>query len=124
MCIEAYAAGIMDGDGSIQIQEINRGSSYRFIVYLSGCERSPIDLLHSHWGGGITETVTQTGRPYFRWHITSSKATQFLKDILPYLVGKANQAHLALRFQDAERNLGRDWTMRESMRALATRSRR
>ena len=120
MCVEAYAAGIIDGDGSIQIQEI-KGTRHRFIVYLSGCTRTPIDFIQEHWGGGITETVTQSGRPYFRWHITSDKATSFLEDILPYLVGKTEQALLALKFQYSNRDLIKDRAMRTAMRALATR---
>ncbi|KKM78136.1 hypothetical protein LCGC14_1363000 [marine sediment metagenome] len=127
MCLEAYAAGIMDGDGSIQIQELHdrrtpvTKTRYRFIIYLAGCERAPIDLLCDQWGGGICETQTLTGRSYFKWWVMGDKATRFLEDILPYLVGKTDQALLALEFQHKDRDATDDKAMRARMRTLATR---
>ena len=118
MCIEAYAAGMIDGDGSIQIQRISIGR-FRLVVYLSGCNPAPLDELQSHWGGGITETTLRTGRQYFRWGLTSTRAANFLEEILPYLRGKFDQATLALKFQHDGHNAESGNTMKQTMSALS-----
>lgn len=120
MCLKAYAAGIMDGDGSIQIQERLNGS-HRLIVYLSGCDDRPHYMLKDRWGGGVTHTATMTGRGYFRWHLTTDAAVEFLEDILPFLIVKKEQAELALKFQSEKPNREGSQTMRASMRALSKR---
>ena len=121
MCLEAYAAGVMDGDGSIQIQRVTRNGAYRLTIYLSGCNDKPLYSLQRRWGGGITHSRTLTGRPYHRWHLTSYKAAEFLEDILEFLIGKEDQAELALRFQFSKRNRSADQDMMNLMRSYSVR---
>lgn len=122
MCIGAYAAGIMDGDGSIQIQDKrSSGSGHRMIVYLSGCDDRPHQVLRERWGGATTCSTTRTGRPYFRWHLLSSNAVKFLKDILPYLLVKKEQAELAIVFQSEGADWAGDHAMMSRMRVLSKR---
>ena len=123
MCIEAYAAGVIDGDGSIQIGTVG-STNFRLVVYLSGCNVAPLDALKERWSGSISVSATPSGRPYYRWCIVGPTAAGFLGDILPHLRGKVDQALLGLRFQEGSRWEMRDREMQRMMSALNTRGMR
>ena len=122
MCLEAYAAGVIDGDGSIQIGTVG-STNFRLVVYLSGCNIAPLDALKERWRGSISVSATPSGRSYYRWCIVGPTAMAFLGDILPHLKGKVNQALLGLRFQESARHEMRDREMQSMMSTLSRRGR-
>lgn len=105
-----YAAGIVDGEGSICIRRkkiLGNGpkagqiQNYYMSVTVTQKDGKLIDWLlgnfsgstYLHWKG------TNTGWSH-EWILNHNKAKDFLKRIFPFLVYKKNQAELAIRFQE------------------------
>lgn len=128
----AYAAGIIDGEGSIYIRSSRHGKAKReyLSAWLTVTSSDPrlIAWFHERWGGTVTadyhkragQLVVQT----VVW--TGNGAAQVLRDVLPWLLLKREQAGLALNFV-ATYQQGKRLTAdvvdfrnesRESMRAL------
>lgn len=96
----AYAAGLIDGEGCISInQPYNRGF-FQLNVEITMSDEKPIQFLADTFGGICTpkKTKTVTGRTMYRWGIQSEKAQSFLELIRPYIVGKIYQVKTALEF--------------------------
>ncbi|KKK75135.1 hypothetical protein LCGC14_2876780 [marine sediment metagenome] len=98
MCIEAYAAALLDGEGHIRVQS---GANFGLDIIFGMSDREPLDLLASKWGGNVltpASQVTRTGRRMHRWIISGSYAIAFLEDVRPWVQGKAKQVELALKY--------------------------
>jgi hypothetical protein len=98
-----WAAGFFDGEGCVSIQRVRngQGGALQIIVVQKGPR--PIEVLADLWGGGINVTHRNqpTGRVgYYRWTLCGDKAADALVEMLPFLVEKRDQAHLAIEFQD------------------------
>lgn len=99
MCIEAYAAGLLDGDGSIYINSPQKSFGGLLIVSFTMGDKEPLDLLASRWGGNISVNGrTSIGRVIYRWAVSGRYAVDFLKEIEPWVFGKAAQAKVALTY--------------------------
>ncbi len=100
----AWAAGLMDGEGTITIHP-GRGATRnlpRLIATLSMTNITPLHRLRELFGGSITEKKpTSSGKPYFRWDIADRKADRVVRAVYPYLrcPDKIFQAELAIEFQ-------------------------
>lgn len=102
----AYAAGIIDGEGSIGVysnkdKRVTLGKKFRLTVQVGMSDPQPIDFLHYVFGGSST-TVNgrQSGyRLRYLWALSTQQAKGFLIAILPYLKGKREQAEVAIQFQ-------------------------
>ena len=99
----AYLAGLIDGEGSIYISVDKRHHTiFHFLeVSISNTARSLIDWLLNEFGG--TEKLSGSARrnecpEQWVWVIRGYRAEPYLKAVLPYLVIKHRQAHLALEF--------------------------
>ena len=92
----AYAAGVIEGDGTICISE----SSYAHTsVYVSNGNLRLLEWLKLNIGGWVSEKScpSQMGRsPQFQWKLSSGDTGRFCGLILPYLVGKRRQGELAV----------------------------
>lgn len=98
MCIEAYTAGLIDGDGCITVSR-PKPTRCQLIVNLSMCDREPLELVAEEFGGKVSPgKLTRTGRRVWQWRLSGVGAKWFLEQIRPWLVGKAPQANLALTF--------------------------
>ena len=112
MCAEAYAAGLLDGEGCIHINS----STGQLQVLFGMCDRGPLDLLAAHWGGNVrtARRKTSSGRSIYEWTINSSYALEFLRDVQPWLCAKDDQAKVALRYP----MIGKGFDLPQEMREL------
>lgn len=101
-----YAAGLMDGEGSIQITKdkcLTSRRGYKYQLQVSMCSTRPEFLLwlkENFEGSFFLSGKTSIGNPVYHWELTSRKAGKLLAQILPYLMTKRNKAEIALRFQE------------------------
>ena len=103
----SYAAGIMDGEGSITLHHNNprglgRSSETwypRLIVKMN--DGKPLDLLRTLFGGttDIVHDLRDGIFPSFTWEISSGRAASAAKQMLPFLRTKKRQAELIIRYQ-------------------------
>ena len=107
----AWAAGFIDGDGFITIQ--NRNTKYKDKIYsgqylrVGACQASilPLEKLQSLFGGSIRPKNSGPNpngykrKPQWIWTLSTNTAKEALEQMLPYLVHKQEVAQLALVFQ-------------------------
>jgi len=100
----AYAAGVIDSDGSIMIRHGKARTKFpRHIltIVVGMADADACKWLHEKWPGRLwVQQDNPKWRPIFRWQIYSNKAAEFLKQILPYLKVKSRQAKIAIEFQE------------------------
>lgn len=102
-----YAAGLIDGEGCIQIKKIKnlnhkRNPEYSLQISMNMVDTEAIDFMKGVFGGSVYGPLKTYGkgfRPNYRWEITRKSALTFLKQILPFLRVKRVQAELGIRFQ-------------------------
>jgi hypothetical protein len=108
----AYFAGIIDGEGCINIhaQKSRKGEKvfvyYTLFLVVGNTSYSMLKWLHDRFGGSFVprgNTVTQ--KQIWHWGVASQQAENLLRNILPYLVAKVDQAELALQFRDSYKGL-------------------
>lgn len=107
----AWAAGFMDGDGHICIQ--NRKTKHKDKIYtgtylrVGACQASlpPLEKLQQLFGGSIKPKNSGPNRegynrkPQWVWALSTQEAANALEQMLPYLLHKKKVAELALEFQ-------------------------
>lgn len=100
----AYMAGIIDSDGFISInRSTHAGRLYHGpIIGVSGTRRQPHDLAASLWGGNVYTYTPRNSqhRTQFQWSRTGRPAVQPIRDVLPFLRVKVEQAELALELAE------------------------
>lgn len=95
MCVEAYAAALLDGEGCIFVR--NNGRTTQLMVDFKMTDDGPLHLLASRWGNEVVANgKTSTGRVMYHWMVTGRHALEFLGDVLPWLQGKREQVELGL----------------------------
>ena len=94
--INAYAAGIVDGEGCIMITKV--GVSYAPLVTVSNTNFELMEELHKTYGGKIYKISKPKNKLHWKdswqWRIHWSYAVDFLKEIYPFLIIKKKQADL------------------------------
>ena len=103
---KAYAAGLMDADGSFTLVKSKVKSTSKF-YYGARCivESTDIEIEHwfeSLWGGStfccksVDKLIAEgkNWRPKWRWTVASKSAEKFLDDVYPYLKLKKPRARL------------------------------
>lgn len=102
--IDAYLAGMIDGDGYITIQRSTRGGKDYFgaQVGIAGTRRDPHDLAASLFGGKVScyQPANPKHRPQFQWQRMGKAAVPVIEGVLPYLLIKKEHALLALELQE------------------------
>ena len=102
--IDAYAAGIIDGEGCITIAQHGKGQwfSIRIDVGMSDKSIALLEALKQNYGGSVRQTreATEKWEASSAWGIFGKEAAAFLMKIEQYLFLKAEQARLALRLQE------------------------
>jgi len=103
----AYMAGIVDGEGCIDIYKHKAAKrsvrEYRYTMRLTvgmGRPELPKRLL-SLFGGTvhISKPVNSNRSAEWRWSVSSRKAMRVLKEVLPFLFLKKDQAKIAIELQ-------------------------
>lgn len=101
----AYAAGIVDGEGCIEIVKFKhpprKNPQYRLRVQVVSTDMWLCQWLHFGFGGSVRERtkIPCQQKKQWYWIIQDSNGAAFLKLILPYLRIKQPQAELGVRFQ-------------------------
>lgn len=105
----AYFAGYFDGEGCIHIARKkpyakSRAVSFQHSLQIKIASVNPAVLYEilSYYGGTICKqkkTLKENWRIAWNWHLCSRASTDFISDVLPFLVLKRQEAELALEFQ-------------------------
>ncbi len=105
MSINAYAAGLFDGEGCVAIRRNFRKQtghiSYDLQVQFQMSSKSAIDFLAKHFDGRTAKVskIYPRRRQMYRIDFFSNKAVYFLESVLPFLTVKKMEAETALEFQ-------------------------
>ena len=116
----AYVAGLFDGEGCIRVDEFHidagehRPKAYfrqQLKVSVGMAHYPTIRALYDQFGGFISKDTSANRRNpnhaiRYSWGSWSEYASTFLKQIEPFLIGKKEQAQLAIRFQQHIRDCG------------------
>jgi len=108
----AWAAGFIDGDGFITIQ--NRKTKYKDKVYtgtylrVGACQAhlTPLEKLQDIFGGNIRPKNSGPNphgynrKQQWIWTLSTAQAKEALEQMLPYLVHKKEVALLGIAFQN------------------------
>ena len=92
----AYMAGVIDGDGHLGIQKHPYcAPAIQFVN-----ESLPLMKWAAlHFGGTFRKENIPSGKDFYRWSLYGKQAqTQFIRDILPFLLIKKSQAKILLEF--------------------------
>jgi len=114
----AYAAGVIDSDGSIaigldksavRVRRVKSDPIHRESVTLRQIEPQAVDLFHNAFGGSRFVYVSRVKRaqPLHCWKIGNSMASTFLAAIAPYLRIKRRQAELCVELRRLKNQAGR-----------------
>ena len=121
----AYVAGIVDGEGTINIAEgwcaRKRGNSYHPRLSVGSTSKKLVDCLIRVFGGRSTARKVPSNpkaKDQWCWYLNGYEAVTLLLEIRPFLVIKPLQANLVLavpRFREftGKRARGRNWTPTE-----------
>jgi len=117
---DEYVAGFFDGEGCIQLTVGDRigvkGKTYlRCQLYISITQLDPTVLyaIKDVYGGNVYKRkarATKSSKMHNRsdWVATSKVAADFLEDIRPYMICKAEEADIALKFASTMGNNTQD----------------
>lgn len=105
-----WAAGFIDGEGTITIKRIKRKGFIYHQPYIT-CSQTTrgkecIEILKELFGGSISHYKFKTGKNWgdvVQWTVASQKALSCAKLLLPYLVYKKPLAKLLISFYDLKR---------------------
>jgi hypothetical protein len=101
----AYIAGFVDGEGCIGT---TRSGQHRLLIpriMVVNTDRRVLDALQRQFGGDVAARKQQIAgwKPLIQWRICNGNALVFLRAIRPFLVLKADQADVLLRWPTSAR---------------------
>jgi hypothetical protein len=105
--LNAWTAGIIDGEGSILISPRQRRKGnkckqgYQVRVSVANTDVKMIIKLHDNWGGSFYHyhNKNEKRKDYYIWGIVDKQAEKLLKCIIPYLITKKDVGELALELR-------------------------
>lgn len=100
---EAYAAGIIDGEGSIGIALGTFQTYYMRVTVPQALPGKPmLEAFHGYWGGNIypLSLATATHAEKWQWHVGGHAGAAFLRDIRDHLILKRDHADIAIEFTE------------------------
>lgn len=127
---DAYAAGLVDGEGCITIPHQREVYSIRVDIGMTTRARPVLNWMQSVYGGAVRRTRPATDRweEAICWTVTGSEAASFLRRINPHLRLKQDQSAAALKVEEIRLSLepfgrGRRWTTEARERCAVLRQR-
>jgi len=96
----AWAGGFLEGEGCFQLQKMKGHADYVRCMRISAGQRKiqPLQKLQQLFGGKIREQQ-KMGRPMYVWVIDGGAgALSVLPHVMPYLIGKREEAEALLAF--------------------------
>lgn len=102
----AWAAGFIDGEGSIVITQAKGRRTPVYMLQLNAGQaiREPLDRLVSILGGAVYAVST---RGTYLWAMRGNPAGEALGKIRPYVCCKSKEIDLALEFLETYKDRGR-----------------
>lgn len=103
----AYTAGLLDGEGSIQINGTRNGQGATYwglTVQITNVGDGFLEEVRARWGevGSVTYSTSRgsrEGRRICNWRLYSAQADWFLRWVQPYVVLKRAHVANALEFR-------------------------
>ena len=97
----SYAAGLIDGEGYIGIQETGGSMQLRLKVAMTDKGLPSLIAIHRKFGGHLAEDrpVGERTRASHVWRLNGRKAADLIERLQPFLLTKAEPAKIALQFQ-------------------------
>jgi hypothetical protein len=99
----AYYAGIMDSDGHIGVNHVNKKlkrPGVAAVISITNRHRGILEEVQSSYGGGVhkrcSPSINKNWTQTYNWYCKGSTALEFLKAIYPHLRIKRRQAELAM----------------------------
>lgn len=95
----AYAAGLIDGEGCITLAYNKKSHSYCPRVLVGNTDKRMVEWLQGKYGGADPyhhTTVRPKNKPYWTWQPGRVDCQNFLEKIEPYLQQKRSRARLSL----------------------------
>jgi len=108
IAIVAYAAGIIDGEGSIMIWMNKRKhirGQFNIRVNFTSVDKCLVDWFLEHFGGSFYTMNSPSRIKHIQrkigycWYCSQKKIIEFLESIYPYLVIKKERCKLAIEFK-------------------------
>ena len=99
---KSYLAGILDGEGHITIRIRHLLKRYYSpFIEVTNTRKLLLEWIQSRWGGSIVEdSYARKNRSNtatcWKWRIESNRVKDVLKQVMPYLVIKKEQAQLVI----------------------------
>ena len=115
---DEYAAGLIDGEGYIGIQQAGGSFQVRLKVSMTDKGLPALHALRKFYGGRVEPDKGQTAttRASHTWRLTGESATAVIKRLRPLFLVKGEAADIALEFDamltasPKRPNRGRYWT--------------
>lgn len=99
----AYLAGIIDGEGCIKIAKAKSRHTGRpqhwLQLEVSQKDGRLMSWIHNNFGGKVIEVSKNTSIQHYRWTLLENQAIAIIKEVLPFLTVKKEQAKIAIMFQ-------------------------
>ncbi|KKM72283.1 hypothetical protein LCGC14_1422130 [marine sediment metagenome] len=115
MCVEAYIAGLFDGEGCVTVTRRiggTRGVAYQLVVVFGMNDREGLDVVCSRFGGNV---LGPNPKGTYTWAASGVNALAFLKVVRPHVRVKRQQVDVALGFTVGQRGRLVDLEERESI---------
>lgn len=113
-----YCAGIIDGEGCLYIGYNEKSQSTVMQIIVGMADRRPLAFLQETFestSAGKIGVLNKQGKLHYRWVLCSENAYIALKEMLPFLQAKKEQAEIFLTFYEVwEKNKcerRRDWSI-------------
>lgn len=105
-----YAAGLFDGEGYIrisrqQLKQFKTHVRYQLFVGMAMTDPRALVQFGKEFGGSLcwgSPRKNPIHKPLHFWTVSSLNARLFLERVRPYLIVKAEQADLAIEFQNGK----------------------
>ena len=101
----AYIAGLLDGEGCLDLfrrrpDQPHRATTYNPRIQVGMTDQPTIAYLHAVFGGTFTQRTIRNPRhkPQWTWTVVCGRALLVLAHLLPYLRIKRRQAEILLAF--------------------------
>lgn len=99
MLLNAYFAGLIDGEGTVNVYPHKNGLKQRPVIKVDMTSEKAVSALHRQFGGTFMKKKVYNGnKPQFRWEVTFHKAVDVAREIRPYLIEKAELADKIILF--------------------------
>ena len=112
-----YAAGFFDGEGCVNCASTRNNTYVRILIVNTNFE--VLKTFQNTWGGDINLNYKAKShwKQAYTWRLQPKAATDFLNEILPFLIIKNQQAEAAIAFNNLRPGQGNKWSNEAKFKA-------